>query len=83
MAEQFVLESELAASIWKLEAVEGADITPDDEIMILESMKMEIPVTSKFAGQIVALHVIEGQLVTEGQPLATIEVQPGSLQAST
>ena len=67
------ITAEMNASVWKITAQEGDVIAADGEIMILESMKMEIPVETERAGRLVALHVAEGDSVSEGQLLATIE----------
>ena len=65
--------SEVTGTVWKVEAQVGQTVTEDDVIMIIESMKMEIPVTSSDAGTVVELLVAEGNTVSEGQHVATIE----------
>lgn len=65
--------AEMNASVWKITAEVGDVLEIDGEVMILESMKMEIPVEVEEAGTLAAIHVSEGQSVTEGQLLATIE----------
>ena len=67
------IHAEMNASVWKITAQVGDSLDVDGEIMILESMKMEIPVEVEEAGTIAAIHVAEGQSVVEGQLLATIE----------
>jgi len=66
------VKSELAASVWKIEVAVGDQVEEGDTLMILESMKMEIPVTAPCAGSVAALLVEEGAAVGEGQLLATI-----------
>jgi acetyl-CoA carboxylase biotin carboxyl carrier protein len=70
MAEQ--LKSEVTGSVWKIVAAVGDDIAPGDNIIIIESMKMEIPLVCEDGGKLLALHVKEGDSVAEGQVLADI-----------
>lgn len=65
--------SEITGSVWKIEFKEGDAVAEDDTIMVLESMKMEIPVTAPRAGRIVQLLVAEGAAVKDNQPLVVIE----------
>lgn len=65
--------SEIAGKVWKIEAAVGTALAEDDAIVILESMKMEIPVHAPHAGTVVELLVAEGDTVDEGQALAVIE----------
>ena len=65
--------SEVSGSVWKIEAAVGAQLGADDTILIIESMKMEIPVASPRAGRLVELRVAEGEAVKEGQVIAIIE----------
>ena len=67
------IRAEMSASVWKLVAAVGDTIDADGEIMILESMKMEIPVEAEHSGRITEIHVAEGDSVVEGQLLATLE----------
>lgn len=68
------LNSEITGSVWKIDMKPGDAVAVDDTIMVLESMKMEIPVLAPRAGRIVQLLVAEGQAVKDNQPLAVIEV---------
>ena len=68
------IKSEIAGSIWKIIASEGATVGADDVIMILESMKMEIPITAPKAGSCEKLHVSEGDMIGEGQLVATLKI---------
>ena len=54
---------EVAGKVWKVEARTGAQLAVDDVILILESMKMEIPVTAPRAGKLVELRVKEGDVL--------------------
>lgn len=65
--------AELAGSVWKVEVAQGASVAAGDALIILESMKMEIPVESTVAGTVTSILVSEGMQVEEGQPIATIE----------
>jgi acetyl-CoA carboxylase biotin carboxyl carrier protein len=64
--------AELVANVLKVVAHTGDTVTADDTLVILESMKMEIPVPAEVAGRIVELSVREGQVVTEGDQIAEI-----------
>ncbi len=67
------VESEITGTVWKIETGVGQSVAEDDVIMILESMKMEIPVLAPEAGKIVSFHVDEGANVSEGQLVVTLE----------
>ena len=67
------IRSEMAATVWKVVAAEGDTVGPDDVLVILESMKMEIPVVAETAGTVRSLAVAEGALVQEGDVLAVID----------
>lgn len=65
--------SEITGKVWKIVAEAGAQVAEDEPIIILESMKMEIPVSAPVDCTIVEILVAEGDTVTEGQPVAVIE----------
>ncbi len=67
------VRSEITGKVWKIETKVGDSVADEDEIMILESMKMEIPVLSPAAGKIVEFKVAEGDSVEEDQVLAILE----------
>ncbi|MGE7765724.1 acetyl-CoA carboxylase biotin carboxyl carrier protein subunit [Peribacillus sp. NPDC096540] len=67
------LKASMAGSVWKIVAGEGQSVTDGQEIIILESMKMEIPITAEDAGTVKELKVNEGDFVNEGDVLAVIE----------
>ena len=67
------VKSEIAGSVWKIIAETGADLAADDVIVILESMKMEIPVVAPKAGKLTGIHVAEGDMIGEGQLIATLD----------
>jgi biotin carboxyl carrier protein len=62
----------MVANVWKVVAAEGDQVADGDTLVILESMKMEIPVLAEDAGTITAMHVAEGDVVQEGDLIATI-----------
>jgi acetyl-CoA carboxylase biotin carboxyl carrier protein len=65
--------TEVAGKVWKVEAQAGAQLAADDTILIMESMKMEIPVVAPVAGKLRALLVKEGDALNEGDAVAEIE----------
>lgn len=65
--------SEVAGNVWKVQAKVGEVLAEEDVIMILESMKMEIPVEAPVAGKLVELLVAEEDSVDEHQVVAVIE----------
>ena len=68
-----IIYSEITGTVWKIQSQLGDLLEHDASIMILESMKMEIPVMSPCAGRVVSLEVGEGDDVSEGQRVATVE----------
>ena len=68
------VESEVTGNVWKILLEVGADVAEGDVIMILESMKMEIPVESPAAGKLVELKVSAEDQVEEDQVVAVVEV---------
>ena len=66
------VNSPVTGSVWKLECKEGQQVAEDDVLMILESMKMEIPVLAPGDGTVVAILVAEGDALAEGQPLVSL-----------
>ena len=64
--------AEIAGKVWKIEARPGTTLAADDVILILESMKMEIPVVAPVAGKLLELLVKEGDMVNEGDAVALI-----------
>ena len=68
------VKSEITGAVWKIVKQPGDLLGDEDAIMILESMKMEIPVLAEANGTLVELTVKEGEPVTEGQLLAVLDV---------
>ena len=67
------VKSEIKAIVWKVLKETGDTVKIDDEIIILESMKMEIPISSEVNGKIKSIEVSEGDEVDEGQLVAILE----------
>lgn len=67
------LKADVTGSVWKIVATSGQVLQPGDTVMILESMKMEIPVIAEDGGTLAELRVAEGQPVSEGQTLAVVQ----------
>jgi acetyl-CoA carboxylase biotin carboxyl carrier protein len=68
------VKTEITGNVWKIEAQVGQAVEEDDAILILESMKMEIPVPSPEAGKVTEILVSEGATIEEGTVVARIEV---------
>ena len=67
------VKAELVGNLWKIVAEVGQQVEEDDTLMILESMKMEIPITSPITGTVKEIRVAEGDVVQEGQTVAVVE----------
>ena len=67
------IRSQIKAIVWKVLKETGDTVKIDDEIIILESMKMEIPISSEVKGKIKSIEVNEGDEVDEGQIVAILE----------
>jgi acetyl-CoA carboxylase biotin carboxyl carrier protein len=67
------VKSEISGRVWKLETQVGDRVAADDAILVLESMKMEIPVSAPVAGRVLEIRVAERDLVEEGQVVAVLE----------
>ncbi|NWG47484.1 MAG: acetyl-CoA carboxylase biotin carboxyl carrier protein subunit [Alphaproteobacteria bacterium] len=68
------IRAEVAGKVWKIEAGPGAVLAEGAPVLILESMKMEVPVEAPRAGTLVELRVGPDELVEEDQLLAVLEV---------
>ena len=67
------LPSEVTGTVWKVEVRAGDPVTADQTLVILESMKMEIPAVAPAAGTVRKILVREGEAVAEGQDLVVLE----------
>lgn len=68
------LKSEVTGAVWKIKMQAGDAAAEGDVVMIMESMKMEIPVVVEDAGVLRDILVKEGEPVAEGQTVAILEV---------
>ena len=67
------VKAEVTGKVWKILVPVGEQVATDDSVMIVESMKMEIPVVSEEGGTVVELRVAEGDAVEDGQVVAIVE----------
>lgn len=67
------VKSEITGKVWQIVTKPGDTLDEDDDILILESMKMEIPVPAPEDGTLVEILVAEGDAVEEGQVVAVME----------
>jgi acetyl-CoA carboxylase biotin carboxyl carrier protein len=68
------IEAEIAGNIWKVEKAVGDTVEEEEVLLILESMKMEIPVEAPCRGTVKEVRVQEGQTVDEGTVLVVLDV---------
>ena len=64
--EDLRVRSEIAGSVWKIEVAVGDSVAEDDPLVILESMKMEIPLLAPRSGVVKEILVAEGEPIAEG-----------------
>jgi len=67
-----LVKSEIPATVWQIAVAEGDEVAEGDQLLILESMKMEIPVTAPAAGRVAKILVNEGDTVDEGDTLVEL-----------
>lgn len=67
------VEAHITGTVWKIEVELGDSVAEGDAVVILESMKMEIPVIAEGTGTIVTIAVAEGDVVQEGDLIAKID----------
>jgi acetyl-CoA carboxylase biotin carboxyl carrier protein len=68
----YEVRAEMVANVWKIVVSEGEAVAEGDTLVILESMKMEIPVLTEHAGTVQDMHVVEGEVLQEGDLIATV-----------
>ena len=68
-----IVKSEITGNMWKIEAATGDSVEEEQQVAIIESMKMEIPVIAPVAGTVVEILVKEGDPIAEEQPVLVIE----------
>ena len=67
------VQAEMVANVWKVVVAAGDTVEEGDPLVILESMKMEIPVESPAGGTVKEVRVLEGGVVQEGDVIAVVE----------
>ena len=67
------VEAHITGTVWKVEVAVGDAVEEGDTVVILESMKMEMPVEAEDEGTVKEVLVEEGQAVSEGDPLVVLE----------
>jgi acetyl-CoA carboxylase biotin carboxyl carrier protein len=67
------VEAHITGTVWKIEVEVGDNVSEGDTVVILESMKMEMPVEAEDPGVVKEILVEEGQSVSEGDPLVVLE----------
>ena len=63
----------ITGTVWKIETAVGSDVSEGDILVILESMKMEMPVEAENGGKVLEIRCAEGQAVNEGDVLVVLE----------
>jgi acetyl-CoA carboxylase biotin carboxyl carrier protein len=66
------IEAHITGNVWKIEVAVGDTVSEGDTVVILESMKMEIPVEAEEEGTVKEIHCEEGQAVSEGDVLIVL-----------
>ena len=67
------IEAHITGTVWKIEVSVGDEVSEGDTVVILESMKMEMPVEAEDEGTVKEIVVSEGQAVSEGDTLVVLE----------
>jgi acetyl-CoA carboxylase biotin carboxyl carrier protein len=67
------IEAHITGTVWKIEVTQGDNVDEGDTVVILESMKMEMPVEAEDSGVVKEVLVEEGQSVSEGDTLVVLE----------
>lgn len=67
------VKASMTGNMWKIVVKEGDQVEAGQEVAILESMKMEIPITTEQAGVVKEIKVNEGDFINEGEVIAIIE----------
>ena len=66
------VKTEITGNVWKVETQVGAKVEEGDILVILESMKMEIPIVAPESGEVTSVNVEEGGVITEGETVVVI-----------
>jgi len=67
------INSKMTGSVWKILVGVGEEVEANQEVVILESMKMEIPIETEQSGRIIEIKIKEGDFVNEGDVLIKLE----------
>jgi len=67
------VEAHITGTVWKIEVAVGDEVSEGDTVVILESMKMEMPVEAEDSGVVREIRCAEGQAVSEGDTLVVLE----------
>jgi acetyl-CoA carboxylase biotin carboxyl carrier protein len=67
------VEAHITGTVWKIEVAVGDQVDEGDTVLILESMKMEMPVEAEDAGTVAEILCEEGQAVNEGDALVVLD----------
>jgi acetyl-CoA carboxylase biotin carboxyl carrier protein len=67
------VEAQITGNVWKIETSVGAEVEEEQVLLIIESMKMEIPLEAPCDGRVTEIRVEEGQSIEEGDVLVVIE----------
>jgi acetyl-CoA carboxylase biotin carboxyl carrier protein len=67
------VRAHITGSVWKVECAIGDPVAEGDELVIIESMKMEMPVEAEAAGTVAEIRIAEGDAVEEGDVLVVLE----------
>lgn len=67
------VKSEVSGSVWKVEVAQGQRVAKGDILIVIESMKMEIPVIAEVTGVVTAITVAESEAISEGRTVAILE----------
>lgn len=67
------VKADMAGNMWKINVAVGDTVEAGQDVAILESMKMEIPITAETAGTVKEVNVNEGDFINEGDTVVTLE----------
>lgn len=67
-------KSEVSGSVWKIEVTAGQSVAEGDVLILIESMKMEIPVVAEAAGTVASILVAESDAIVEGQAVVILDI---------
>lgn len=67
------VKASMAGNVWKINVQVGDEVSAGEDVVILESMKMEIPIAAEASGTVKEINVNEGDFVNEGDVIAVIE----------